>query len=187
MTFIDTGPFLARWLPRDQHHRAALAVWEKLGGSALYTSSHVVDETIKTSTLKDEDIDKLRQYQDLTIRLQAEVLADVEPHSVNHSYRTFFINIDALKTLEADIATKSAAIGRRVYIAMNIDAIGPTANLTYNTDDLHYIPIPASQATNDPARPASFFKANTTTLVEITISRLADDEIFKIMFDPSLS
>jgi predicted nucleic acid-binding protein len=48
MTFIDTGPFLARWLPRDEHHRAALAAWEKLSGRALYTSSHVVDETITT-------------------------------------------------------------------------------------------------------------------------------------------
>lgn len=46
MIFIDTGPFLARWLPRDEHHRAALSVWENLPGQALYTSGHVVDETI---------------------------------------------------------------------------------------------------------------------------------------------
>jgi hypothetical protein len=144
---------------------------------------HVVDATIKGSTLKDEDIDKLRQYQDLTVRLQKDVIVDVEPHTINPSYRTFFVNIDALKTLQADIAKKGAALGRKVFIAMNIDAIGPTANLTYNTDELSYIPIPEIQTTNDPARAASFFKANTTTLVEITISRLADDKVFNIMFD----
>jgi uncharacterized protein len=48
MTFIDTGPFLARWLPRDEHHRASLVAWEKLPSRDLYTSSHVVDETITT-------------------------------------------------------------------------------------------------------------------------------------------
>jgi uncharacterized protein len=46
MTFIDAGPFVARWLPRDEHHRAALVTWEKLSGQELYTSNHVVDESI---------------------------------------------------------------------------------------------------------------------------------------------
>jgi predicted nucleic acid-binding protein len=46
MTFIDTGPFLARWLPRDEHHRAAVAAWDRLSGKALYSSSDVVNETI---------------------------------------------------------------------------------------------------------------------------------------------
>ena len=30
MTFIDTGAFLARYLPNDQHHKAATVLWNKI-------------------------------------------------------------------------------------------------------------------------------------------------------------
>jgi predicted nucleic acid-binding protein len=45
--FIDTGPFLARYLSNDQHHRSALAVWEKLVSNHenCVTSNFVLDET----------------------------------------------------------------------------------------------------------------------------------------------
>jgi predicted nucleic acid-binding protein len=33
MTFIDTGAFLARYLPSDQHHKVATALWEKIRAS----------------------------------------------------------------------------------------------------------------------------------------------------------
>ena len=45
MVFLDTGAFLARWLPRDARHREAAVTWERLRGRALYTSNHVLDET----------------------------------------------------------------------------------------------------------------------------------------------
>jgi hypothetical protein len=66
---------------------------------------------------------------------------------------------------------------------MNIDAVGPTANLSYNTDDLQYIHIEGILPKIAPQKDATFFKANTTTLVEITISRMANDKIFEFMFD----
>jgi predicted nucleic acid-binding protein len=48
MIFIDTGPFLARYLARDQHHEAAVRGWEQIGkkGWRCLTTSFVVDETI---------------------------------------------------------------------------------------------------------------------------------------------
>jgi len=142
---------------------------------------HVIDDSIKTNSLHHENLDKLRQYQDLTERLQEDVIVDVEPHTVNNSYRTFFINIDALRILEKDIASRVAAAGQSLYIAMNIDAIGPTADLTYNTDDLQYLTVVGIFPTTDPARGASFFAPNTTTLVEITISRLAGEQVMNIL------
>ncbi len=47
MIFIDTGAFLARYLSKDQHHRSALAVWQKLGSDRenCVTSNFILDET----------------------------------------------------------------------------------------------------------------------------------------------
>jgi len=46
--FVDTGPFLARWLARDKYHARAVASWNVLSGSwtPLLTTSHVLDEAI---------------------------------------------------------------------------------------------------------------------------------------------
>ena len=46
MIFVDTGPFLARYLAKDQHHRAAVAAWDKLRRSRerCFTSNFVLDE-----------------------------------------------------------------------------------------------------------------------------------------------
>ena len=48
MIFVDTGAFLARYLPRDQHHADAQAAWSDLPDRAwpMYTSNFVVDETL---------------------------------------------------------------------------------------------------------------------------------------------
>ncbi len=46
MVFIDTGPFLARFLSSDSQHRAVVEVWKRLPGRPLFTSNHVVDETL---------------------------------------------------------------------------------------------------------------------------------------------
>ena len=47
MIYIDTGAFLARYLLKDQHHRRAVAIWEKLGSNRenCVTSNFVLDET----------------------------------------------------------------------------------------------------------------------------------------------
>ena len=47
MIFVDTGPFLARHVARDQFHARAVRGWKALakGGEALFTSSFVLDET----------------------------------------------------------------------------------------------------------------------------------------------
>ena len=47
MTFIDTGAFLARYLPSDQHHKLAAELWEKIRTSheRCVTSNFVLDET----------------------------------------------------------------------------------------------------------------------------------------------
>lgn len=46
MLFVDTGAFLARHLAKDAYHNRALAVWQKLAGLPLFTSNHVLDETL---------------------------------------------------------------------------------------------------------------------------------------------
>jgi predicted nucleic acid-binding protein len=45
--FVDTGPFLARHVARDQFHVRAVRGWKAAakGGDALFTSSFVLDET----------------------------------------------------------------------------------------------------------------------------------------------
>ena len=47
MIFIDTGAFVARSLPRDQHHEAATQYWREIEQRKLRccTSSFVLDET----------------------------------------------------------------------------------------------------------------------------------------------
>jgi len=46
--FVDTGAFLARYLPRDQHHASAVDAWGRLAAqkARLVTSNFVVDETL---------------------------------------------------------------------------------------------------------------------------------------------
>ncbi len=48
MIFIDTGAFVARHLPRDQHHAAATKGWDLLSkrGWRCLTTSFVLDETV---------------------------------------------------------------------------------------------------------------------------------------------
>lgn len=47
MIFIDTGAFLARYLPNDQHHKSAVVLWDKISGmgKSIATSNFVLDET----------------------------------------------------------------------------------------------------------------------------------------------
>ena len=47
MIFIDTGAFLARYLSSDQHHKIAVALWDKIRTTrqTCITSNFVLDET----------------------------------------------------------------------------------------------------------------------------------------------
>ncbi len=47
MIFVDTGPFLARHVAKDQFHSKAIRTWKAAAksGAALFTSSFVLDET----------------------------------------------------------------------------------------------------------------------------------------------
>ena len=47
MIFVDTGPFLARHVAKDQFHSKAIRTWKAAAksGQALFTSSFVLDET----------------------------------------------------------------------------------------------------------------------------------------------
>ena len=136
---------------------------------------HVVDDTIKRSAWNDAStLALLQRYQPYTTVLQEEVIVDVQPHSINPSYRTFFVDLNRLEALRAELRQKAPG----AYIAMNLEAIGPTPDLTYNTDALHYlpveVPIPAGVARGQ----VSFFWRNTTTLVDIQIKRVPSNRIF---------
>lgn len=147
---------------------------------------HVIDGGITVNSLTPANAAKMQEFQDLTAQLRSKVIVDVETHTENSSYRTFFINIDELEALKAQIAEQTRTSGRGAFIAMNIDAVGPTADLSYNTDDLQFIPVEHVDAILPKVgapKTATFFKANTTTLVEITISRMANEKVFEFVFD----
>lgn len=48
MIFIDTGAFLARYLPSDENHEAAAKYWDEVSGNSTlcFTSSHVLSELL---------------------------------------------------------------------------------------------------------------------------------------------
>jgi predicted nucleic acid-binding protein len=46
MIFVDSGPFLARYLAKDAFHERALEVWPSLTASRLFTSNHVLAESL---------------------------------------------------------------------------------------------------------------------------------------------
>src|SRR5262249_51188293 len=116
----------------------------------------------------------LQRYQNYTTILQEEVIVDVQPHSVNPSYRTFFVNLNRLEALRADLRQNTP----QAYIAMNLDATGPTADLIYDTDPLKYLPVEVPIPADDAGAHVTFFRHNTTTLVDIRISRVPSNRIF---------
>lgn len=138
---------------------------------------HVVDQTIADSTFDprradDPTLVKLRRYQNFTRELQEEVIASVQPHSVNQSYRTFFVNLDRLAALQTKIPTGA-------FIGLNLDAAGPTPDLTYDTDRLRYLPTIVPLQDQDGGN-VTFFASNTSTLVEILLQRVPSERVFKV-------
>lgn len=136
---------------------------------------HVIDDAVTHSGWSDKgSLTNLQRFQEQTTVLQESVIADVQPHSVNASYRTFFLNVDRLEALQADLR-KTAP---NAYIAMNLNATGPTPDLTYNTDPLRYLRVEVPIPNGRPGERVSFFKRNTSTLVDIRISRIPTNRIF---------
>ena len=136
---------------------------------------HVVDDTIPHSAWSNPVVLRgLQRYQAYTTVLQEEVIVDVQPHSVNPSYRTFFVNVDRLDALRAELRQKFP----KAYIGMNLDATGPTSDLTYNTDLLKYLPVEVSIPVDANGNSVTFFARYTSTLVDIKFSRIPTDRIF---------
>jgi len=130
---------------------------------------HVVDNSIKVSTWIDQSPPReLDKYSTYNARIMDEVISDVEQHSVDKSYRTFFINIDALNKLMNDL-TKAYP---QAYIAMNFDALPSAPGVSYNTDFIKYVPL------NAVLKGKFFFKENTTTLIKIKLQLSVDKTVY---------
>ena len=166
----------------DPHQQFIVRVQDEIGNDVTdyRMEFHVVDPTIGHSSWQGGDTDnilaKLREYQDLTIFLQEEVLLDVQPHSVNPSYRTFFVNLRRLDELRQRLRANT----RQPYIAMNIDAVPRGQGLLYDTDRLRYFavdgPLPAGGG-----RSLTFFKESTSTLVDITLQGVQGPEVIRVL------
>ena len=138
---------------------------------------HVVDESITRSVWDAKDVNDavlagLKKYQRFTQRLNEDVVVDVVPHSVNKSYRTFFVNLDALRQLLTELPPGA-------YIGLNMDASGPTADLTYDTDGLRYLPTVIQLRATD-GTPLEFFAPNTSTLVDFVVQRVPSERVFGV-------
>lgn len=162
------------------HQQIAFRVQDQLSNSVTdyRLDFHVVDDTIRTNSWgagAEQSLDQIKKYIDLTQYLQDNVICHVQTHSVDSSYRTFFVNINELNTLLDKMAQRSPDC----YIGMNLDAQGRTRNLTYDTDKIRYINVsrPIGQANG---KPVNFFQANTTTLVEITLRSTPTDRVVDV-------
>lgn len=161
-----------------QYQQFAVHVRDDMGNDVLdyRLDFHVVDDQIKKSTWdmrRQETLAPLKRYQQYTRELQERVIADIQPHSVNTSYRTFFVNLDELKDLQAQLPP-------RAYIGMNVDAVGPTPQLPYDTDQLYYLPVDRGME-DERGETVDFFKANTTSLVEIVLARKPTRKVVNIV------
>jgi uncharacterized protein len=46
MIFIDTGPFIAKYVQKDHFHDEALEKWAAIANRKLFISNHILDEII---------------------------------------------------------------------------------------------------------------------------------------------
>jgi pimeloyl-ACP methyl ester carboxylesterase len=187
----DTKAFFAaeKAKPSDQsvdpHQQFIVRVRDEIGNDVTdyRLDFHVVDASIRTSAWQNDDeelqkeaLRKLQAYQDLTMFLTEEVLLDVQPHSVNPSYRTFFVNLRRLEELRARLQ----ADARRPYIGMNVDAVPRGLGLTYATDELRYVPVDRPLEVRG-GQPVTFFKESTSTLVDITLQGVQGREVIQVL------
>jgi pimeloyl-ACP methyl ester carboxylesterase len=164
----------------DPHQQFIVRVRDEIGNDVTdyRLEFHVVDTDIRSSSWQDDAtiLQKLQAYQDLTMFLQDEVLRDVQPHSVNPSYRTFFVNLRRLEELRARLQ----ADGRHPYIGMNVDAVPRGQGLTYDTDRLRYFPVDIPLMI-DGGRSVTFFKESTSTLVDIALQGVQGPEVIRLL------
>ena len=182
----DTQAFFAaeKAKPADQsvdpHQQFIVRVRDEIGNDVTdyRLEFHVVDSSIRGSAWQndEETLRKLQAYQDLTVFLTDEVLLDVQPHSVNPSYRTFFVNLRRLEELRARLQ----ADARRPYIGMNVDAVPRGLGLTYATDQLRYFPVDGPLQTKG-GQPVTFFKESTSTLVDIALQGVQGPEVIRVL------
>jgi hypothetical protein len=164
----------------DPHQQFIVHVQDEIGNDVTdyRLEFHVVDDTIRGSAWQndEETLLKLQAYQELTSSLNDDVLLDVQPHSVNPSYRTFFVNLRRLDELRARLQ----ADGRRPYIGMNVDAVPRGLGLTYATDELRYFQVDRPLQTRD-RQLVTFFKESTSTLVDVTLQGVQGPEVFRLV------
>jgi len=164
----------------DPHQQFIVRVRDEIGNDVTdyRLEFHVVDSSIRGSAWQndEETLRKLQAYQDLTVFLTDEVLLDVQPHSVNPSYRTFFVNLRRLEELRARLQ----ADARRPYIGMNVDAVPRGLGLTYATDQLRYFPVDGPLQTKG-GQPVTFFKESTSTLVDIALQGVQGPEVIRVL------
>jgi hypothetical protein len=179
--FFESERTKASGEPVDPHQQFIIRVRDEIGNDVTdyRLEFHVVDATIPRSSWKDNDdevLTKLRAYQNHTIFLQEEVLLDVQPHSVNPSYRTFFVNLRRLEELRAKLRTHP----RSPYIAMNVDAVPRGQGLRYDTDGLRYIPVDRALRAGN-GRHVTFFKESTSTLVDVALQGVQGTEVINLL------
>jgi hypothetical protein len=164
----------------DPHQQFIVRVRDETGNDVTdyRLEFHVVDTEIRSSSWHDDDeiVRKLQSYQDLTVFLQDGVLRDVQPHSVNPSYRTFFVKLRRLDELRERLQ----ADGRHPYIGMNVDAVPRGQGLTYDTDRLRYFPVDIPLLTNG-NRAVTFFKESTSNLVDISLQGVQGPEVINVL------
>lgn len=164
----------------DPHQQFIVRVRDEIGNDVTdyRLEFHVVDASIRSSAWQNDEeiLTKLQAYQDFTMFLTEEVLLDVQPHSVNPSYRTFFVNLRRLEELRARLQ----ADARRPFIGMNVDAVPRGLGLTYATDELRYFPVDGPLQTQG-GRPVTFFKESTSTLVDISLQGVQGPEVIRVL------
>ena len=136
---------------------------------------HVINDLSTPSSWQKQDIPKqLAKYADYTAEMMDKVISDVQKHSVDASYRTFFINIDAYEALIDELNS----VEGKPYIAMNLDAMPAAPGVTYRTDELKYAPLNRLFANKTGKY---FFKENTTTLIDITLHLNVENNVFNLI------
>jgi len=164
----------------DPHQQFIVRVRDELGNDVAdyRLEFHIVDDSIRSSCWQNdtETLQKLQAYQDYTMFLQEQVVMDVQAHSVNPSYRTFFVNLRRLE----DLREKLKIDGRRPYIGMNVDAVPRGQGLTYDTDRLRYFPVDIPLRVEGDRR-ITFFKESTSTLVDISLQSMQGPEVITVL------
>jgi hypothetical protein len=108
-----------------------------------------------------EDVDRTDAFN--------ETKKHVHTYTRDKSYRCFFADYTELQRL-----IKRLPRGHNVYLSMIAKDI--SRKVTYETSDTTRVPLWGPAAAHD----VSFFAANTTTLVSITLDRRARDDLFDI-------